>query len=49
MSNNGSVVATWKNTVPRSFFDTKRLKKECQDIYSKYIDYTGGSRMFLIK
>jgi putative phage-type endonuclease len=35
LDNNGSVVATWKNTVPRSFFDTKRLKKECQDIYSK--------------
>ena len=46
---NGCVVATWKNTAPRSFFDAKRLKQECQDIYSKYIDYTKGSRMFLIK
>ena len=49
LDNNGCVVATWKNTAPRSFFDTKRLKQECQDIYSKYIDYTKGSRMFLIK
>lgn len=49
LDNNGYVVATWKNTAPRSFFDTKRLKQECQDIYSKYIDYTKGSRMFLIK
>lgn len=49
LDNNGCVVATWKNTAPRSFFDAKRLKQECQDIYSKYIDYTKGSRMFLIK
>ena len=49
LDSNGCVVATWKNTAPRSFFDTKRLKQECQDIYSKYIDYTKGSRMFLIK
>jgi putative phage-type endonuclease len=49
LDSNGCVVATWKNTASRSFFDTKRLKQECQDIYSKYIDYTKGSRMFLIK
>ena len=49
LDSNGCVVATWKNTAPRSFFDAKRLKQECQDIYSKYIDYTKGSRMFLIK
>jgi putative phage-type endonuclease len=49
LDNNGCVVATWKNTAPRSFFDTKRLKQECQDIYLKYVNYTKQSRMFLIK
>jgi putative phage-type endonuclease len=49
LDNNGCVVATWKNTAPRSFFDAKRLKEECQDIYLKYINYTKQSRMFLIK
>jgi predicted phage-related endonuclease len=46
---NGYVVATWKNTAPRSFFDAKRLKEECQDIYLKYINYAKQARMFLIK
>ena len=49
LDNNGCVVATWKNTAPRSFFDAKRLKEECQDIYQKYVNYTKQSRMFLIK
>ena len=49
LDSNGCVVATWKNTAPRSFFDTKRLKQECQDIYLKYVNYTKQSRMFLIK
>ena len=49
VDNSGCVVATWKNTAPRSFFDTKRLKQECQDIYLKYVNYTKQSRMFLIK
>ena len=49
LDNNGCVVATWKNTAPRSFFDAKRLKEECQDIYLKYVNYTKQSRMFLIK
>ena len=46
---NGYVVATWKNTAPRSFFDAKRLKEECQDIYLKYVNYAKQARMFLIK
>ena len=48
LDNNGCVVATWKNTAPRSFFDAKRLKEECQDIYLKYVNYTKQSRIFLI-
>ena len=49
LDNNGCVVATWKNTAPRSFFDAKRLRQECQDIYLKYVNYTKQSRTFLIK
>ena len=49
LDSSGCVVATWKNTAPRSFFDAKRLKEECQDIYLKYVNYTKQSRMFLIK
>ena len=49
LNNSGCVVATWKNTTPRSFFDAKRLKEECHDIYQKYLNYTKQSRMFLIK
>jgi putative phage-type endonuclease len=49
LNNSGCVVATWKNTTPRSFFDAKKLKEECHDIYQKYLNYTRQSRMFLIK
>ncbi len=49
LDNNGCVVATWKNTAPRSSFDTKRLKQEHKDIYQQYVQEKEGSRMFLIK
>lgn len=49
LDNNGCVVATWKNTAPRSLFDTKRLKQEHNDIYQQYVQEKEGSRMFLIK
>ena len=49
LDNSGCVVATWKNVTPRTLFDVKRLKQECQDIYLKYVNYTKQSRIFLIK
>ena len=49
IDNNGNVIATWKNSTPRSFFDLKRFKDEAKDLYLKYISYAKQSRMFLIK
>jgi len=45
----GNVIATWKNTTPKSFFDLKRFKYEAKDLYSKYTSVGKQSRMFLIK
>jgi putative phage-type endonuclease len=49
IDNNGKVIATWKNSTPRSFFDLKRFKDEAKDLYLKYSSYTKQSRVFLIK
>ena len=49
IDNNGNVIATWKNTTPKSFFDLKRFKYEAKDLYSKYTSVGKQSRMFLIK
>ena len=49
IDNNGNVIATWKNSTPRSFFDLKRFKDEAKDLYMKYSSYTKQSRVFLIK
>jgi putative phage-type endonuclease len=46
---NGSVLATWKNTSPRACLDLKRFKQECQDIYLKYVNYSKQTRVFLVK
>lgn len=46
---NGNVIATWKNTAPRSLFDLKRFKEEAKEIYLKYASYSKQSRVFLIK
>jgi putative phage-type endonuclease len=40
IDNNGNVIATWKNSTPRSFFDLKRFKDEAKDLYLKYSSYT---------
>ena len=45
----GNVIATWKNTAPRSFFDVKKFKDEAKELYLKYISHAKQSRMFLIK
>ena len=49
IDNNGNVIATWKNSTPRSFFDLKRFKDEAKDLYLKYTSHAKQSRMFLIK
>ncbi len=46
---NGNVIATWKNTAPRSFFDVKKFKDEAKELYLKYISHVKQSRMFLVK
>jgi len=49
IDNQGNVIATWKNTAPKSFFDIKRFKDEAKDLYLKYTSHAKQSRMFLIK
>ena len=49
INENGDIVATWKNTAPRSFFDLKRFKEEMKDIYLQYANVAKQSRVFLIK
>ncbi len=49
IDNNGNVIATWKNTTPRSLFDLKRFKTEAKDLYLKYTSVAKQSRVFLIK
>lgn len=46
---NGNIIATWKNTAPRSLFDLKRFKEEAKEMYLKYASYSKQSRVFLIK
>jgi putative phage-type endonuclease len=46
---NGNVIATWKNTAPRSCFDLKRFKEEAKEMYLKYANVVKQSRVFLIK
>ena len=49
IDNNGNVIATWKNSTPRSFFDLKRFKEEAKDLYLKYTSPSKQSRVFLVK
>jgi putative phage-type endonuclease len=49
IDNQGNVIATWKNTTPKSFFDLKRFKYEVKDLYLKYTSVGKQSRVFLIK
>ena len=49
IDNQGNVIATWKNTAPRSFFDVKKFKDEAKELYLKYISHAKQTRMFLIK
>jgi len=47
--NQGNVIATWKNTAPRSLVDLKILREKYREIYEKCIKYGQQSRMFLVK
>jgi len=49
IDNNDNVIATWKNTAPKSLFDLKRFKDEAKDLYLKYTNVAKQSRVFLIK
>ena len=49
IDDNGNVIATWKNTAPRSIFDLKKFKEEAKEMYLKYASYSKQSRVFLIK
>jgi len=49
IDNHGNVIATWKNTAPRSCFDLKRFKEEAKEMYLKYANVAKQSRVFLIK
>jgi gas vesicle protein len=49
IDNHGNVIATWKNTAPRSCFDLKKFKEEAKEMYLKYANVAKQSRVFLIK
>jgi putative phage-type endonuclease len=49
IDNQGNVIATWKNTVPKSLIDVKTFKEKYREIYEKCINYGKQSRVFLIK
>jgi len=49
IDNQGNVIATWKNTAPRSCFDLKKFKEDAKEMYLKYVNYAKQSRVFLIK
>ena len=46
---NGNVIATWKNTAPRSLIDQKKLKEKYNEVYLQCTVSSKQSRMFLIK
>ncbi len=45
----GNVIATWKNTAPRSLVDQKKLKEKYNEVYLQCTVSSKQSRMFLIK
>ena len=49
IDNQGNVIATWKNTAPKSLVDLKTLREKYREIYEKCIKYGQQSRMFLVK
>jgi putative phage-type endonuclease len=45
----GNVIATWKNTAPRSLVNVNKLKEMFKDTYEQCLNTGKQSRMFLIK
>lgn len=45
----GNVIATWKNTAPRSLVNVNKLKEMFKDAYKQCLNTGKQSRMFLIK
>ena len=45
----GNVIATWKNTAPRSLVNVNKLKEMFKDAYEQCLSTGKQSRMFLIK
>ena len=46
---NGNVIATWKNTTPKSIVNVNKLKEMFKDAYEQCLNTGKQSRMFLIK
>jgi len=46
---NGNVIATWKNTTPKSLVNVNKLKEMFKDAYEQCLNTGKKSRMFLIK
>ena len=46
---NGNVIATWKNTTPKSLVNVNKLKEMFKDAYEQCLNTGKQSRMFLIK
>jgi len=47
--NNGNVIATWKNTAPKSLVNVNKLKEMFKDVYEQCLNTGKQSRMFLVK
>ncbi len=49
IDNQGNVIATWKNTAPKSIVNVNKLKEMFKDVYEQCLNTGKQSRMFLIK
>ncbi len=49
IDNHGNVIATWKNTAPKSLVNVNKLKEMFKDAYEQCLSVGKQSRMFLIK
>jgi putative phage-type endonuclease len=49
IDNQGNVIATWKNTAPKSLVNVNKLKEMFKDAYEQCLNTGKQSRMFLIK
>lgn len=46
---NGNVIATWKNTAPKSLVNVNKLKEMFKDTYEQCLSNAKQSRVFLVK